>query len=517
VREAKDTGYQAVIWNEPLIMNLGFAGRKGVLVPDTSSRVKQTVGDVTATIPSNMIRKTPPKLPELSEPEIARHFIRLSQQNFGTDSGINIGVGTCTMKYNPKINEFLSRHEKLTYLHPFQDDETVQGLLEIMHHLNQWLCEISGMDQFSFQPRGGAHAVFANARIMKAYHENNGEEQKRDEIISTVLSHPCNAGSPAIAGYKVITLYPEKDTGIPSIEALKEVVSNRTAGLMITDPYDTGVFDRNIEEYIATIHDFGGLVAVDQANGNSILGRLRIGDIGADLCHFNLHKSFSTPHGSCGPGSAPIGARGDLVEFLPIPLVDYNGSKYFLNHDLPKSIGKIGNYFGVIPNIVRAYAWIMTMGAEGLLEASEVAVINNNYLIRKLVNIRGVTLPWYDTHPYRMQEARFSLEKMHEETGIGIGDFNRRVIDYGIQRLFTSHEPWIIGEPFTPEPPESSTLEDLDFFADVIAKVANEAYDSPEIFKDAPHNCSISRVDTSPALDSKKWAMTWRAYLKKHR
>jgi glycine dehydrogenase subunit 2 len=512
----EDTGYQAVIWNESLLMKLGFSGRRGTLVPRASETVRNIVGDVIASIPSNMVRNTPPQIPELTEPEVARHFVRLSQQTFGTDSGINVGVGTCTMKYNPKINEIIARSKNIAQLHPLQDENTVQGLLEIIYRMNAFLCEIAGMDKFSFQPRGGAHAVFANAQIMKAYHEYKGEAEQRDEIISTVLSHPCNAGSPAVAGYKVINLYPEKDTGVPSVEALKEVVSSRTAGLMITDPYDTGVFDRNLVEYIETVHDAGGLVAIDQANANSILGRIRIGDVGADLCHFNLHKSFSTPHGSCGPGSAPIGAKGELVDFLPIPVVEYDGSKYFLNRDLPKSIGKIGSFYGVIPNILRAYAWIMSMGAEGLLEASEVAVINNNYLIKQLLNIKGVTLPWYDKHPYRMQEARFSLERLYEETGIGIEAFNRRVVDYGIQRLFTSHEPWVFPEPFTPEPPESTSIEELDRFAEVIAQVAHEAYSNPEVFKTAPHNCSISRVNNAPAMDPNKWAMTWRAYIKKH-
>ena len=510
------TGYHAVIWNEPLLQELGTAGRRGMLVPRTSEKIKKTVGDVTAAIPSDLIRSSNPKIPELAEPEVVRHFVRLSQQTFGTDSGICAGVGTCTMKYNPKINEVVARCVQVARLHPLQDEETVQGLLEIMYRLNQWLCEIAGMDRFSFQPRGGAHAVFANARIIRAYHDSNGDAGRRNEIISTVLSHPCNAGSPAIAGYKVINLFPEKDTGVPSVEALKEVVSRRTAGLMMTDPYDTGVFDRNLSEYIATVQDAGGLVAIDQANANSLLGRLRIGDVGADLCHFNLHKSFSTPHGSCGPGSAPIGVKSELADFLPVPIVGYDGSKYYLDYDRPKSIGKIGGFFGVIPNILRAYAWIMSMGAEGLLEASEVAVINNNYLIRLLLEIRGVTLPWYDVHPYRMQEGRFSLEQMQEETGVGIEGFNRRVIDFGVQKLFTSHEPWVVPEPFTPEPPESTSKEDLDFFAQVMSRVSQEAYSNPEIVNTAPHNCSITKVNTAPAMDPTKWAMTWRAYIKKH-
>jgi len=517
MKDAKDTGYQAVIWNEPLLHELSVSGRRGSIITQSTAEIKSQVGDVVSKISPKMLREQPPNLPEMSEPDVVRHFIRLSQQNYGTDSGINVGVGTCTMKYNPKVNETVARSSKVLNLHPLQDTSTIQGLLEIIYTLNEWLCEIGGMDKFSFQPRGGAQAVFANSHIMKAYHESMGESEQRNEIITTVLSHPCNGSSPSVAGYKVITLFPEKETGVPSIEALKAAVSKKTAGLMFTDPYDTGVFDKNITEYIDTIHDAGGLVAIDQANANSILGRLRVGDIGVDLCHFNLHKSFSTPHGSCGPGSAPIGVRGELVEFLPTPVVEKNDTDYFLDYDRPKSIGKISNFYGVIPNILRAYAWIMSNGYQGLMETSEVAVINNNYLIKKLMKIKGITLPWYEAHPFRLQESRFSLEKMEEETGIGVADFNRRIVDFGIQRCFTSHEPWVFPEPFTPEPPETNSIEDLDLFAEILARVSDEAYNNPQIVKTAPHNCSVSKVNFEPATDSTKWAMTWRAYLKKHR
>jgi len=516
MEDANDTGYQAVRWNEPLLQQLSRRGRRGMLIPKASERINKEVGDASANIPRNIARKNPPALPEVSEPDVTKHFVRLSQQNFGTDSGINAGVGTCTMKYNPKVNEALARSPAVTTLHPFQDESTIQGILEVIYNLNAWLCEIAGLEKFSFQPRGGAHAVFANARIMQAYHKAHGEGEQRDDIITTVLSHPCNAGSPAVAGYSVTMLYPEKETGIPSVEALKEAVSEKTAGLMITDPYDTGVFDENLKEYIDIVHDAGGLVAIDQANANSILGKVRIGDVGADLCHFNLHKSFSTPHGSCGPGSAPLGASKELVDYLPVPTVDFNGEYYFLNYDRPSTIGKIGDFYGVIPNIIRAYAWIMSMGAEGLEEVSEVAVINNNYLISKILGLKGITLPWAEEHPYRMQEGRFSLEVMERETGIGIEDFNRRIVDYGVQRLFTSHEPWVFPEPFTPEPPESVSKEDLDRFANVIAQVAKEAYNSPEVIRQAPHNCAVAKVDHSATSDPSKWAMTWRAYCKKH-
>ena len=517
MKKSIDTGYHAVVWNEPIIYELGGRGRRGSMIPRATKRICNSVGDIISKLPKKMRRKNQPSLPELSEPEVVKHFLHLSQQTFGTDSGINAGVGTCTMKYNPKINEVIARSAKISELHPLQDESTVQGVLEIMYQLSRWLCEISGMSEFSFQPRGGAHAVFANASIIKAYHKLNGEHEQRREILTTVLSHPCNASSPGVAGYKIVTLYPNDKTGVPDIEALKAAVSKHTAGMMFTDPYDTGVFDSNLKEYIDIIHEVGGVVAIDQANANSVLGRLKIGDAGADMCHFNLHKSFSTPHGSCGPGCAPIGVKEEFIKFLPIPVVGYDGNRYYLDYERPDSIGKIGAFHGVIPNLLRAYAWILSMGVEGLREVSEVAVINNNYLIKKLMNVRGINLPWYRAHPFRMQEARFTLVKMYTETGIDIDDLNRRIVDFGVQRCFSAHEPWIIPQPFTPEPPESIPIEDLDRFADIFHRISKEAYEKPEIVKNAPHNCSISKVDLIASTNPEKWASTWKAYLKKSR
>jgi len=514
MRQEEMTGYHAVNWREPVIYQLGQRGRRGHRTPKVEEEIKAIVGDVTSHIPNEMRRKESPKLPEISEPEVVRHYIRLSQQTYGVDSGIHMH-GTCTMKYSPKVDEAIVRSPKLADLHPLQDVETVQGILGILYEFGKLLCEISGMAEFSLQPRGGAHAVFTNARIIRAYHKLNGELEQRNEIITTVLSHPCNGGAPAAAGFKVVTLYPDEETGYPDIEALKAAVSKRTAGLMMTDPYDTGVFDANLEEYVKLIHEAGGLVAIDQANANSVLSRLRIGDVGADLCHFNLHKSFSTPHASTGPGSAAVGASKELSKFLPIPLVRSDGNKYYLDYERPQSVGKVGEFYGVIGNVVRAYAWLLAMGADGLREVSEVAVINNNYLIKKLLEIRGVSLPWQKAHPIRLQEARFSLQKLKEDTGIGVEDVNHRMIDFGLQDMETSHEPWIVPEPFTPEPPETTPKEDLDRFTEVLRQISQEAYTNPEIIKTAPHNAAISRVDQSPSHDPARWAMTWRAYLRK--
>jgi len=508
-------GYHAVRWQEPVIYELGAKGRRGFKVPEAEPRLKKAVGDVVGTIPGKMRRRAPPPLPELSEPEVVKHFVRLSQLTFGVDSGINAGVGTCTMKYSPRVNEALVRSPKLTELHPLQDEGSVQGVLELMYTLERMLCEIAGMDAFSLQPRGGAHAVFTNARIIDAYLKERGERKAKDEIVTIVLSHPCNGASPAAAGFKVRTVYPNMETGVPDIESFKQAVSKKTAGLMITDPYDTGVFDTNLQEYIKIVHEAGGLVAIDQANLNSVLGRLRIGDFGADMCQFNLHKSFSTPHASGGPGCSPIGVKDALAGYLPVPIIERDGGRYRFDFDRPKSIGKVAEFYGVVPNVVRAYCWLRSMGPEGLLETSAAATLNDNYLVKRLSGVRGVTLPWSRTFPVRLQEARFSLESLRRETGIGIEALNRRIVDYGVQRLFPGHEPWIVPEPFTPEPTESSSKEDLDRFAEIMRAACNEAYHNSGVFRDAPHNCSIHRVDMKAATDPKRWALTWRAYRRK--
>lgn len=509
------TPYHGVKWNEPIIYELSRHGRPGFKVPDAEAGVKKSVGDASSDIPASMRRRRPPKLPELSEPEVVRHFVRLSQETFGVDSGINVGVGTCTMKYNPKINESLARSPKLQCLHPLQPEDTVQGVLQIIYAMGKWLCEISGMDECSMQPRAGAHAIFTNMLLARAYHRSMGEADQRDEVVTTVLSHPSNGGAPAMAGYKVIALYPDEETGSPTIEAVKAAVSKHTAALAITDPYDTGIFDPNLREYIRIVHEAGGLVAVDQANANGMLGRLRVGELGADMCQFNLHKTFSVPHASAGPGSAPVCVKDHLARFLPVPQVGFDGRRYHLDYNRPDTIGKVSGFYGVVPNVVRAYAWILSMGADGIREASEVAVLNNNYLTKKLLAVRGVTLPWNGGGGRRLQETRFSLKRMKDDTGIGIAEVNRRIVDFGLQRCFTSHEPLLIPEPFTPEPTETASRDDLDRFADAFQQMSEEAYSDPEVLKTAPHWATISAIDHGVSTNPKEWALTWRAYLRK--
>jgi glycine dehydrogenase subunit 2 len=311
----------------------------------------------------------------------------------------------------------------------------------------------------------------------------------------------------------VIELHPNRETGDIGLDQLEAVVSDRTAGLFLTAPYDTGVFDSQLGEYAKLIHSHGGLVALDQANFNGVMTRMRAGDIGADLMHFNLHKTFSTPHGSAGPGAGAIGVKKELREYLPAPLLEFDGSQYHLNYDLPKTIGKTGVFYGVVINVLKAYAWIMSMGEQGLREASEWAVINNNYLIKKMLEVRGVDIAWPNRR--KLQEARFHLQKMKQETGIGSAEVNLRIADFGIQTFFESHEPVIIPEPVTPEASEAASKEDIDRFVEAFHQISEEAYSNPEIIRTAPHHCTIHQTNMDPLLDSKKTKVTWRAYQKR--
>ncbi len=507
-----DTGYQAVRWHEQVIFELSKKGAYNEIIPEAEEEVQAKVGDITQKIPPKIQRRKPAPLPELSEPEVMRHYLRLSQQTLGYDSGINIGLGTCTMKYSPKLNDQLAKTPSITNIHPDQPEETFQGVLEIMYELRNWLCELSGMNEFSFQPRGGGHSVYTNACIMRAYHRANGNLHK-NEIITSAVSHPCNAGCPSTAGYKVIELHPNKETGDIGLDQIEAVVSDRTAGLFLTAPYDTGVFDSQLGEYANLIHSVGGLVSLDQANFNGVMTRMRAGDIGADLMHFNLHKTFSTPHGSAGPGAGAIGVKSKLRDFLPVPVVEFDGTQYHLNYNIPRSIGKIGAFYGVVTNVLKAYAWIMSMGEQGLREAAEWAVINNNYLIKKMLEVKGVGIAWPNRG--KLQEARFHLQKMKEETGIGSAEVNLRIADFGVQTYFESHEPVIIPEPVTPEASEGASKDDLDRFVDAFRQISEEAYTNPEIVKTAPHRCAVHQTNLEPMLDPKKTIVTWRVYKKK--
>jgi glycine dehydrogenase subunit 2 len=499
-------------WDEPIIFELSRVGQRGILVPEVEEEIRDQVGDVLAALPAYMRRKQPPKLPELSQPAVVRHYFRLSQENLGTDLNIDVGQGTCTMKYSPKINEHLVRSPKMTELHPLQDKETAQGILELMYRFQEILKEISGMDQFCLQPGAGSAAIYTNVSIIRAYHESRGEGDQRDEIIATIFSHPSNAACAKTAGYKIITLYPDED-GYPDVEALKAAVSERTAGLLITNPEDTGIFNPKIEEFVEVVHDAGGLCSYDQANANGILGITRAREAGFDLCHFNLHKTFSSPHGCGGPAVGAVGVTEELARFLPVPVVGFDGSRYYLDYDRPDSVGKIGPFHGVASVVVKAYAWAMSLGAEGMREVAEIAVLNNNYLLKKILEIPGASAP-YARGKRRIEQVRYSWEELTKETGVHSEEIGIRAADFGVH-YWTSHHPFIVPEPCTLEPTESYSQEELDEYAAIIAHVAEEARTDPELVKSAPHNSTVHKIEHAPLDDPSQWAMTWRAYRRK--
>jgi glycine dehydrogenase subunit 2 len=499
-------------WDEPIIFELSRAGQRGILVPEVEDEIRAEAGDVLADLPEAMRRRQPPQLPELSQPQVLRHYVRLSQENLGADVNIEIGQGTCTMKYSPKINDQLASHARLAKLHPLQAEETVQGILEIMYRFEHMLKEISGMARFTLQPAAGSEAIYTNASIIRAYHASRGGAGQRDEVVTTIFSHPSNAACAQTAGFKVITLYPDRN-GYPDLEALKAALSERTAALMITNPEDTGIFNPRIEQFVRLVHDAGGLCSYDQANANGILGITRAADAGFDLCHFNLHKTFSSPHGCGGPGAGASGVTEELARFLPVPTIEYDGHKYFLDYDRPESIGKIRPFYGYAPVILRAYAWVMSLGAAGLREVAEIAVLNNNYLLQRMLEIPGLSAP-YAAGRRRIEQVRYSWEELAAETGVHSEELGLRAADFGVH-YWTSHHPFIVPEPCTLEPTESFSQAELEEYAAIIAHVAHETRSDPERVKSAPHHSTIHSIDHTPLDEPSQWAMTWRAYRRK--
>ncbi len=499
-------------WDEPIIFELSQPGQRGVLLPPVEQEIKQQVGNPAESLPESLRRTIPPALPEMSQIHVLRHYARLSQENLGVDLNIDIGQGTCTMKYSPKVNDQLARSPKLAELHPLQDISTVQGILEIIYRMEQIFKEISGLDRVTFQPQAGSAAIFTNICMMRAYHESRGEGRKRHQVVTTIFSHPSNAAAAKVAGYEVITLYPDED-GYVQPEALRAVVSEHTAGLIITNPEDTGIFNPRIAEMVDIVHQAGGLCIYDQANANGILGITRAREAGFDACQFNLHKTFSTPHGCGGPGGAACCVNARLAPFLPVPTVEFDGQKFYLDFNRPQSIGKVRSFYGVAQSILRAYAWIMSLGADGLREVAEVAVLNNNYLMQKVLEIRGVSAP-YAKGKRRIEQVRYSWEQLTRETGVTSEEIETRIVDFGMH-YWTSHHPFVVPQPMTLEPTESYSLADLYEYVAVLRQIAEEAFTNPQIIKTAPHNSTIHGIHHEPLDNPAEWAVTWRAYLRK--
>ena len=368
------------------------------------------------------------------------------------------------------------------------------------------------MDRFSLQPASGSSAILNMVSIIQAYHRDRGEAQTRDEMITTIFSHPSDAAAAAVKGYKVITLMQGPD-GLPTVEDLRRAVGPRTAGLLITNPEDTGIYNPSVQEFVRLVHEAGGLCGYDQANANGIMGVTRAADCGFDLCFFNLHKTFSTPHGCGGPAGGALGVTMALADYLPVPLVVREGERYRLDYGAPRSIGKTRAFYGTVQVALRAYAWIRALGADGLREVSAVAVLNNNYLLEKIKRIRGASAPYAEGHR-RIEQVRYSWEQLHRDTGVTTEDISLRMADYGMH-LWSSHHPFIVPQPFTVEPTESYAKEELDEYVAVLEQVASEAYADPQLVRTAPHRSVCRRVDPAPFDDPARWAVTWRLWQRK--
>lgn len=506
--------YHAPVWNEPVIMEMGYPGRRGVLFGQEPEIAAQ-VGPATDLIPAAVRRQDTPALPEMSEPEVLYHYLRLSQQTLGM-MGVSL-FGTCTMKYNAQINEAMAWRPEITHLHPHQHEDTQQGALEMIHGMDTILRELSGMDQFVFQAGGGAEAAYTSCCVTRAYHASRGELEQRNEIITTIQTHPCNAATAAAAGFKVVTLMLDEN-GYPSLDALKAAVSNRTAALMVNNPDDMGVYNPEIKEWVRIVHEAGGLCFYDHANFNGVMSKVRARELGFDACMFMLHKTFGAPKsGVGGPAVGAYGCSVELAPFLPAPIVTFDGAKYHLDHDRPQSIGKIREFWGNVQVILKAYAWSRAMGAEGIQQASDISVLANNYMEKGLLAIRGVSRSHPEATSPRLEMTRYSIQQLKEETGVDIHDVQNRMTDFGIDAMWSSHEPWLIPDPFTPEAGEMYGKEALDRWIAVLARISDEAYQDPNFVKTSPHNQAIHRLKHGATDDPAKRAMTWRAYQRKSR
>lgn len=423
-------------------------------------------------------------LPQVSEVDVIRHYTELSRMNFGVDNGF-YPLGSCTMKYNPKINEEVANMPEFTNIHPYAPEELSQGTLEIMYHTQNLLAEITGMDYFTLQPAAGAHGELTGILIIKKYLEQKGE--KRHKIIVPDSAHGTNPATAAQAGFDVVKVKSD-DEGLVDIDALRELVDEDVAALMLTNPNTLGLFEKNILEISKILHDKGALLYYDGANLNAIMGIARPGDMGFDVVHLNLHKTFSTPHGGGGPGSGAVGVKAFLKDFLPKPQVIKTNDKYSLDYDIPYSIGKVHGFYGNIGVVLKAYAYIRSLGAEGLKEASEIAVLNANYLYKKLKDI-------FDGEDLLFKhEFVVSLKSWKEKFKVKALDVAKRLLDYGFHPP-TVYFPLIVDEALMIEPTETESKDTLDAFADALKKIYEEAKERPEILKDAPHDTPVRRVD----------------------
>ncbi|PWW30532.1 glycine dehydrogenase (decarboxylating) beta subunit [Cytobacillus oceanisediminis] len=471
--------------DQSLIFELSTEGRIGFSLPEMD--VPET--DLSELLPEGYLREEEPELPEVSELDIMRHYTALSKRNHGVDSGF-YPLGSCTMKYNPKINENVARFNGFAHLHPLQDESSVQGALELMYDLQEHLIEITGMDEVTLQPAAGAHGEWTGLMMIRAYHEANGDT-KRTKVIVPDSAHGTNPASATVAGFETVTVK-SNENGLVDLEDLRRVVGEDTAALMLTNPNTLGLFEENILEMAEIVHGAGGKLYYDGANLNAVLSKARPGDMGFDVVHLNLHKTFTGPHGGGGPGSGPVGVKADLIPYLPKPVLVKKAGQYEFEYDRPQSIGRVKPYYGNFGINVRAYTYIRTMGPDGLKAVTEYAVLNANYMMRRLA-------PFFDLPFDRHCKHEFVLSgKRQKKLGVRTLDIAKRLLDFGYHPP-TIYFPLNVEECIMIEPTETESKETLDSFVDAMIQIAKEAEENPEIVQEAPHTTVIGRLDETMA------------------
>ncbi|RCW40521.1 MULTISPECIES: aminomethyl-transferring glycine dehydrogenase subunit GcvPB [unclassified Halanaerobium] len=468
---------------ELLIKDYSSQGRKGYSLPPLD--VEKSDLD---SYYSDYIREESPGLPEVSEVDVVRHYTALSELNYGVDSGI-YPLGSCTMKYNPKRNENVARAAELTNIHPYQEDEHVQGSLEILYELKQYLAEISGMDEITLQPASGAHGELTGMMIIHQYFDKKNDN--RTKVLVPDSAHGTNPASAMMAGYDVVEI-PSNERGMVDVDDLKEAMDENVAALMLTNPNTLGIFEEDILEIADIVHDNGGLLYYDGANMNAVMGYVRPGDMDFDVLHFNLHKTFSTPHGGGGPGSGPVGVKDFLAPYLPKPVLKKGKDSYFWDNDRPDSLGKVHAFYGNYGVMLRAWSYIITIGGKGLKKTTENAVLNANYLKAKL--IKEFELPYAADS---LHEFVLSGSKQKKE-GVSTLNIAKRLLDYD-QYAPTIYFPLVVKEAMMIEPTETEDIRTLNRFVDTMLTIAREIKEDPELVNNAPHTTIVRKLDETKA------------------
>ncbi|HEU13118.1 MAG: aminomethyl-transferring glycine dehydrogenase subunit GcvPB [Thermoplasmata archaeon] len=480
--------FHQAVWDEKLIIEM--KGSRTIKIPNEDKILNLN-------IPAELLRDKL-NINDNEEYAVLRHYVRLSQMNYGVDLN-TYPLGSCTMKFNPKLSEEIVSMDQVRNIHPYQDQSTVQGALQIMYELQEYLKVIGGMDAVTLQPVAGADGEFTGLLLVRAYHEYR-KDNKRTEIIVPDSAHGTNPASSTMAGYTTIEI-PSDKNGLVDLDALKEALSDRTAAFMITNPNTLGIFDDNILEIARLVHEKGALLYYDGANLNGIMGITTPGKMGFDIVHFNLHKTFATPHGGGGPGAGPVGVKKHLEQFLPVPVVRYDGKSYYLDYEIKNTIGKVAGFYGNFAVLVRAWAYIKMQGGNGLRHVTERAVLNTNYIRKRLKG--HYDLPYKELRKHEVVFSGSNLKKY----GVRTLDVAKRMLDYGVHAP-TIYFPLIVEEALMIEPTETESKDSLDRLADVMIRIAQEAKEDPEKLKNAPFNTAVKRIDEVEA--ARNPVLTWK-------